>query len=46
MPDLSRHNATAVGLSTISHLGKALVRGPGAAQFVNSALTGDLGRIG
>src|SRR4051794_36747361 len=35
-----------VGLFDVSHLGKALVRGPGAAEFVNSALTNDLGRIG
>lgn len=42
------HNATrnAVGLFDVSHLGKALIRGPGAAHFVNSALTNDLGRIG
>lgn len=45
---VGEHNATrtAVGLFDVSHLGKALVRGPGAAQFVNSALTNDLGRIG
>jgi aminomethyltransferase len=45
---VSEHNATrnAVGLFDVSHLGKALVRGPGAAEFVNSALTNDLGRIG
>jgi aminomethyltransferase len=45
---VSEHNATrnAVGLFDVSHLGKALIRGPGAAQFVNSALTNDLGRIG
>ncbi len=45
---VSEHNATrnTVGLFDVSHLGKALVRGPGAAQFVNSALTNDLGRIG
>lgn len=45
---VSEHTATrnAVGLFDVSHLGKALVRGPGAAQFVNSALTNDLGRIG
>ncbi|MBO0881289.1 MAG: glycine cleavage system aminomethyltransferase GcvT [Mycobacterium sp.] len=36
---------TTVGLFDVSHLGKASVRGPGAAQFVNSALTNDLGRI-
>ena len=35
----------AVGLFDVSHLGKALVRGPGAAAFVNSCLTNDLGRI-
>jgi len=34
-----------VGLFDVSHLGKATVRGPGAAAFVNSALTNDLGRI-
>src|ERR1700745_3225715 len=45
---VSEHNATrnAVGLFDVSHLGKALIRGPGAAQFVNSALTNDLNRIG
>ncbi|MEE6177799.1 glycine cleavage system aminomethyltransferase GcvT [Mycobacterium sp. 050134] len=45
---VSEHNATrnAVGLFDVSHLGKASVRGPGAAEFVNSALTNDLGRIG
>ncbi|WP_040790042.1 glycine cleavage system aminomethyltransferase GcvT [Nocardia paucivorans] len=34
-----------VGLFDVSHLGKATVRGPGAAEFVNSALTNDLERI-
>src|SRR5215212_1123677 len=34
-----------VGLFDVSHLGKALVRGPGAVEFVNSALTADLGKI-
>ncbi|GAB3001978.1 glycine cleavage system aminomethyltransferase GcvT [Mycobacterium bourgelatii] len=45
---VSEHNATrnAVGLFDVSHLGKALVSGPGAAEFVNSALTNDLRRIG
>ncbi|GAB3688016.1 glycine cleavage system aminomethyltransferase GcvT [Angustibacter aerolatus] len=33
------------GLFDVSHLGKALVRGPGAAEFVNATLTNDLGRI-
>lgn len=45
---VGEHNATrnAVGLFDVSHLGKALVRGAGAAEFVNSALTNDLRRIG
>lgn len=45
---VAEHNATrsTVGLFDVSHLGKATVRGPGAAAFVNSALTNDLGRIG
>lgn len=45
---VTEHNATrnAVGLFDVSHLGKALVRGPGASTFVNSALTNDLRRVG
>ncbi|OBI41761.1 glycine cleavage system protein T [Mycobacterium kyorinense] len=45
---VSEHTATrtAVALFDVSHLGKASLRGPGAAQFVNAALTNDLGRIG
>jgi len=45
---VGEHTATrtAVGLFDVSHLGKALVRGPGAARFVNSTLTNDLDRIG
>jgi aminomethyltransferase len=35
-----------VGVFDVSHLGKALVRGPGAADFVNETLTADLRRIG
>jgi aminomethyltransferase len=35
----------AVGIFDVSHLGKARVTGPGAADFVNSCLTNDLGRI-
>nr|WP_296771803.1 glycine cleavage system aminomethyltransferase GcvT [Rhodococcus sp. (in: high G+C Gram-positive bacteria)] len=35
-----------VGVFDVSHLGKALVSGDGAAEFVNSAFTNDLGRIG
>jgi glycine cleavage system T protein (aminomethyltransferase) len=34
-----------VGVFDVSHLGKALVSGPGAAAFVNRTLTNDLGRI-
>ena len=34
-----------VGVFDVSHLGKARVRGAGAAAFVNSCLTNDLGRI-
>jgi aminomethyltransferase len=45
---VAEHNATrnAVGLFDVSHLGKATVAGPGAAEFVNATLTNDLGRIG
>jgi len=35
-----------VGIFDVSHLGKATVRGVGAAEFVNSCLTNDLDRIG
>ena len=44
---VGEHIATrnAVGLFDVSHLGKALVRGPGAAEYVNSAFTNDLRRI-
>ncbi|WP_131787035.1 glycine cleavage system aminomethyltransferase GcvT [Protofrankia symbiont of Coriaria ruscifolia] len=45
---LKEHAAvrSAVGIFDVSHLGKARVYGPGAAEFVNSALTNDLSRIG
>jgi aminomethyltransferase len=36
----------AVGVFDVSHLGKAVVAGPGAVDFVNSTLTNDLRRIG
>ena len=36
----------AVGLFDVSHLGKAVVRGPGAAAYVNATLTNDLDRVG
>jgi aminomethyltransferase len=44
---LKEHAAVreAVGLFDVSHLGKATVRGPGAARFVNACLSNDLGRI-
>ncbi|MFP5334319.1 MAG: glycine cleavage system aminomethyltransferase GcvT, partial [Actinomycetes bacterium] len=44
---LKEHAAVreAVGVFDVSHLGKASVRGPGAAEFLNSCLTNDLGRI-
>jgi glycine cleavage system T protein (aminomethyltransferase) len=35
----------AAGVFDVSHLGKARVRGAGAAGFVNACLTNDLGRI-
>ncbi|MEZ5094320.1 glycine cleavage system aminomethyltransferase GcvT [Nocardioides sp.] len=36
----------AVGLFDVSHLGKVLVSGPGAADLVNATLSNDLGRVG
>ena len=35
-----------VGIFDVSHLGKARVTGPGAADFVNSCFTNELGKIG
>jgi aminomethyltransferase len=35
----------AVGVFDVSHLGKARLRGPGAADFANRTLSNDLGRI-
>src|SRR4051812_28236071 len=35
-----------VGIFDVSHLGKATVRGPGAADLVNRTLSNDLGKIG
>ncbi len=35
-----------VGVFDVSHLGKARVKGPGAVDFLNSALSNDLRRIG
>src|SRR5256714_3058655 len=44
---LKEHTAvrTAVGVFDVSHLGKASVTGPGAAEFLNTCLSNDLGRI-
>src|SRR3954451_18729937 len=44
---LKEHAAvrSATGVFDVSHLGKARVRGAGAADFVNACLTNDLGRI-
>ncbi len=36
---------TAVGVFDVSHLGKALVTGPGAAAYVNATLSNDLRKI-
>jgi aminomethyltransferase len=45
---VAEHTAvrTAVGIFDVSHLGKATVRGPGAAEFLNRCLTADLAKIG
>ncbi|MQA15896.1 MAG: glycine cleavage system protein T, partial [Pseudonocardiaceae bacterium] len=45
---VAEHTAVreAVGVFDVSHLGKTRVSGPRAAEFVNSCLTADLGRIG
>ncbi len=44
---IKEHTAVrdAVGIFDVSHLGKAVVRGPGAAALVNATLSNDLGRI-
>jgi glycine cleavage system T protein (aminomethyltransferase) len=45
---LAEHAAVrnAVGIFDVSHLGKAAVAGPGAADFVNRCLSADLRKIG
>ncbi len=45
---VAEHTAVrdAVGVFDVSHLGKASVVGPGAADFVNATLANDLRRIG
>ena len=42
---IKEHTAVreAVGIFDVSHLGKALVHGPGAADYVNATLSNDLG---
>ncbi len=44
---VAEHRAvrTAVGVFDVSHLGKLRVSGPGAADFVNTCVSNDLGRI-
>ncbi|WP_427017211.1 glycine cleavage system aminomethyltransferase GcvT [Pseudarthrobacter sp. P1] len=44
---VAEHTAvrSAVGLFDVSHLGKAAIRGAGAAEFANRALANDLNRI-
>lgn len=44
---LKEHAAVreAVGIFDVSHLGKARITGPGAADFINACLTNDLDRI-
>ncbi len=45
---LAEHQAVreGVGMFDVSHLGKAVVRGAGAVDFVNRCLTADLAKIG
>ncbi len=45
---VAEHTAvrTGVGVFDVSHLGKLAVTGPGAAAFVDSCFTADLGKIG
>jgi aminomethyltransferase len=45
---LQEHTAVRedVGVFDVSHLGKGVVRGPGAVDFVNDRLTNDLRRVG
>ena len=45
---LKEHGAVrgSVGVFDVSHLGKIVVRGEGAVEYLNTCLTNDLGRIG
>ncbi len=44
---VKEHNAvrSSGGVFDVSHLGKAVVRGPGAAAYVNACLTNDLAKL-
>jgi aminomethyltransferase len=44
---VSEHTAVreSVGIFDVSHLGKVMVTGPGAASYVNATLSNDLGKI-
>ena len=44
---LAEHQAVreGVGIFDVSHLGKATVKGPGAAEFINRCFTNDLSKI-
>ncbi|MER6973666.1 glycine cleavage system aminomethyltransferase GcvT [Nocardioides sp. NPDC000445] len=44
---IKEHTAVreAVGVFDVSHLGKVMISGPGAADFVNASFTNDLNRI-
>lgn len=44
---VAEHTATrtSAGLFDVSHLGKALVSGPGAADFVNTCFTNDIDKV-
>ncbi|QZY30388.1 glycine cleavage system aminomethyltransferase GcvT [Nocardioides coralli] len=44
---VAEHSAvrSTVGIFDVSHLGKALVTGPGAAELINATLSNDLGKI-
>src|SRR6478736_4175395 len=45
---LKEHRAVreGVGVFDVSHLGKIVVRGDGAVEYLNTCLSNDLGRIG
>ena len=45
---VSEHKAVreAVGVFDVSHLGKARITGPGAADFLNACITNDIAKIG